>query len=421
MMAETFRLKCECGTLLTVPVSAIGRSAHCQTCGRQFTVPVPERTGESDGDVQSIVPQADAVRVGATGSQQVNYPCAHCGATLRSLASLGGAQEYCSACGAANRIPGTGALARGAWPGDLGPPRVCDYCRKALASPTVSASRRFAGVLERKDGLVLRRQKRSTPICHQCYTHLRVMSAMLAVGSVVGIIAVGITWALLFDDVLSAAHVVTSLVLGFGVGVLCMWAYGHMSGMHLRNYWSGAPSHVAMRRRKWRPGRRGGDAGSASIVWENARSTGEFLTQALKGSRARVAVALKELPGIWGALARQIAKAHEFLTQEQASELAIRALKLECAMCRAKYPTQAVGAIISACIARQKAADKTAAAVPSGRSSSAPDRCPECGNRMVAVEFNPHRLVFTEYEDPLLQAVEAKSRRAARSRRGRKS
>ena len=338
-------------------------------------------------------------------SQRVTYQCAGCGTTLYSIPSLGGAEEYCPSCGTSNEIPGRGALGLGRWPAGAGPRRACDYCRKHLADPALSASRRFASVLERKDGLVVRVQKRCWPVCLECAGQLRVMSAVLAVGSVVGILVTGIALTLVLPDGLGPLHVVMSLVLGFGMGVLLMWAYAHMSAMRMSHYWSGAPSLARLRRQRWRIRRRARRAGDANVSWKNTQTLREFLAKALTGSYTRVSIELKELPRYWSALTRQIQKEYTFLGAEQGSRLVIEALDLECAMCHAKYPRDAIGGIISACIARQTAADKTALAVPAlADRTPVAGRCPQCANRMVVVEFNPGRLIVVEYEDPLLRA-----------------
>ena len=411
-MAETFNLRCECGTTLTVPVSAVGRSAHCNTCGRDFVVPSPGQAVDSGADAQSAGTPGEQGLVHAVTSQKVTYQCAGCGGRLHSVGSLGGAHEYCPSCGTDNQIPGAGALGRSRWPAGIGPRRVCDYCRKCLADPAMSASRRFASVLERKDGLIVRIQKRSGSVCLECAGQLRVMSALLAAGSVVGILATGIAWALVLPDGSGPLHVVMSLVLGLGMGVLCMWAYAHMSAIRLSHYWSGSPSLIRLRRDRWRIRRRGTHTSKSNVSWKNTQTLAEFLSKALTGSYVRVSIELKELPRYWSALARQIAKEYTFLTKDQAPRLVIEALDLECAMCHARYPTRAIGGIISACIARQTAADKTALAVPALTDGTpVAGRCGQCGNRMVVVEFNPGRLVVMEYEDPLLQAAKPAPKR----------
>jgi len=47
-MEDAFRIRCECGLKVLVPVSAVGKNAKCKGCGYRFVIPPPPPASEAE-------------------------------------------------------------------------------------------------------------------------------------------------------------------------------------------------------------------------------------------------------------------------------------------------------------------------------------------------------------------------------------
>jgi len=95
-----------CNRLMRTPDQTAGKKGKCPGCGAITDIPGPDRRAQP-GEGATTASGTGKTPAGSGGkpSDKIEFPCSHCGAAVRTAASLAGKKGKCPTCGGIFTIP----------------------------------------------------------------------------------------------------------------------------------------------------------------------------------------------------------------------------------------------------------------------------------------------------------------------------